>query len=51
MDAKIEKAGIDALSYDTKWERYRLSLEKEDVAKHREFLKQLMQASYQYWAT
>jgi hypothetical protein len=51
IDAKIEKAGIDALSYNTKWERYRLSLEKEDVAKHREFLKQLMQASYQYWTT
>jgi Domain of unknown function (DUF5655) len=51
MDAKIEKAGIDALSYNTKWERYRLSLEKDDIAKHREFLKQLMQASYQFWTT
>src|SRR5262249_29943068 len=51
MDAKIDRAGIDALSYDTRWERYRLSLEKDDIAKHLEFLKQLMQASYQYWTT
>jgi predicted transport protein len=46
VDKKIEEAGIDVLPY-TKWGRYRLSLEVEDVAKHRDLLKQLMQTAYQ----
>jgi len=50
IDNKMEESGIDALSY-SKWGRYRLSLEKEDIAKHREFLKQLMQAAYQIRST
>ena len=50
-DAMIEKTGIEALNYNQRWQSYSLSLEKEDLIKHREFLKQLMQASYQFWTT
>jgi hypothetical protein len=50
MDKKIEETGLDALSY-SRWGQYRLSLEKEDISRHREFLKQLMQAAYQLRAT
>lgn len=50
IDKKIEDAGIDTLPY-TKWGRYRLALEAEDVATHRDLLKELMQTSYQLRGT
>ena len=46
IDRKIEETGIEELSY-ANYGAYRLSLEKNDIAKHREFLKQLMLAAYQ----
>jgi hypothetical protein len=46
IDSKIEDAGIESLSY-SRWGRYRLSLEKDDITKHRELLKQLMESSHQ----
>jgi hypothetical protein len=45
IDRKIEETGIEELS--GRGGIYRLSLQKDDIAKHREFLKQLMQAAYQ----
>lgn len=47
IDAKIEQSGIEALEYSARWGAYRLSLHKEDIAKHRPLLKELMQAAYQ----
>lgn len=47
IDAKIEQSGIETLDYSARWERYRLTLHKDDLTKHREFLKELMQAAYQ----
>jgi hypothetical protein len=47
IDAKIEQAGIEALDYEARWGRYRLALHKDDPAKHRALLKELMQAAYQ----
>jgi hypothetical protein len=47
IDAKIEQAGIEALDYDARWGRYRLSLHKDDLTKHRPLLKELLQAAYQ----
>jgi hypothetical protein len=44
---KIEKAGIEPLDYDARWSRYRLSLHKDDLTKHRPPLKELLQAAYQ----
>jgi hypothetical protein len=46
-DTKIEQAGIEALDYDERWGRYRLPLHKDDVTKHRAFLKELLEAAYQ----
>jgi hypothetical protein len=46
-DAKIEKAGIEALEYAARWGAYRLSIHEADIAKNRELLKELMQAAYQ----
>lgn len=51
IDTKIEKAGIEALDYDVRWERYRLTLHKDDLTKHRALLKELMQAAYQSRST
>ena len=47
IDAKIDAAGIETLEYDVRWGAYRLSLHKEDIAKHRALFKELMQAAYQ----
>jgi predicted transport protein len=51
IDAKIDQAGIEALEYATRWGQYRLSLHKDDIAKKRELLKELMQAAYQNRST
>ena len=46
IDTKIDKSGLEALEYAARWERYRLSLHKEDIQKHKTLLKELMQAAY-----
>ena len=46
IDAKIEKAHIETLEYSTRSGAYRLSLHKENIAKNRELLKELMEAAY-----
>lgn len=51
IDTKIDQAGIEALEYATRWGAYRLSLHKEDIAKNREFLKELMEAAYKNRST
>jgi hypothetical protein len=45
VDAKIEGAGIEALGY-SRWGAYQLSLERDDIAKNRGLLKEMMQAAY-----
>jgi hypothetical protein len=50
IDSKIEATGIEELSY-ARYGAYRLSLQKEDITKHRGFLKELMQAAYQIRST
>jgi hypothetical protein len=46
IDTKIDESGLEALEYAARWERYRLSLHKEDIQKHKTLLKELMQAAY-----
>ena len=46
IDTKIDESGLEALEYAARWERYRLSLHKEDIQKHKALLKELMQAAY-----
>jgi hypothetical protein len=45
-DKLIENAGFEALGYDLRFGYYRLPLQKEDVAKKREQLKQLIESAY-----
>jgi hypothetical protein len=47
IDKKIDESGLEALEYDTRRERYRLSLHKDDISKHKALLKELMHAAYQ----
>jgi hypothetical protein len=45
-DKFIDEAGFEALEYSTRFGNYRLSLQKEDISKKREQLKQLIEAAY-----
>jgi hypothetical protein len=45
-EAVVEAAGLDVMDYDTRWGRYRLRLQKGDVKKHAEVLRQLFEAAY-----
>jgi predicted transport protein len=42
VQAKIDAAGLDALSYDVRWGNYRLSLAKDDPKKHADVLRELI---------
>ena len=46
-DAQIEAAGIETLEYATRWRRYRLSLDKDAMAKQRDLLRELFGRAYQ----
>jgi hypothetical protein len=45
-DKFIDEAGLEALEYSTRFGTYRLSLQKEDITKKREQLKELIGAAY-----
>ena len=49
IDAELEKAGLDVMDYDERWERYRLRLEKGDVKKHEELLTKRLKQTYEYF--
>jgi predicted transport protein len=44
--ARLDESGLDVMDYDSRWGRYRIRLAKGDVAKHREFLLQLMASAH-----
>jgi hypothetical protein len=45
-EAAVDAAGLDLMDYDTKWGRYRFRLQRGDVKKHADVLRQLLEASY-----
>jgi hypothetical protein len=45
IDRLIEEAGIDLMDYDTKWQRYRIRVSKQDLTKNKELLKNLLELS------
>lgn len=47
VDIKIDQSGLETLEYAARWQRYRLSLHRDDISKHKGLLKELMQAAYQ----
>ena len=46
IDQQLESARIDVMDYETKWDRYRLRLTKNDIQKHRDLLLKLLKVSY-----
>jgi hypothetical protein len=46
-DKRIEEADVEALEYDTRYDRYRLALQKDDIANNGQLLKELIGAAYQ----
>ena len=46
LDGRIEETGIERLEYATRYNAYRLSLRKEDLARKRDFLKDLIKMAY-----
>ena len=47
IDTKIATAGLEALGYDKLWGRYRVVLGKDDVKKHKDFLRELMRLAFE----
>jgi Domain of unknown function (DUF5655) len=46
IQEKLDNAKLDTLDYESKWGRYRIRVDKNDIQKHKELLKELMQLSY-----
>ena len=47
IQAKIDAAGLDALSYDGRWGNYRLRLTKDDPKKHTDILRELIRLAHE----
>ena len=43
---KLDEAKLDTMDYDNKWGRYRIRVDKNDIVKHKELLKNLMKQAY-----
>jgi hypothetical protein len=43
---KLDEAKIDTMDYENKWGRYRIRVDKNDIVKHKELLKNLMKQAY-----
>jgi hypothetical protein len=48
---KFENSGLDLMEYNVRNNRYRIRFTKQDIEKHRDFLKEIMAESYKYWTT
>lgn len=46
IERKIEASGTDLLEYDRRWSRYRLRLDKGDVRKHADLIRELCKLAY-----
>ena len=42
----LDAAGLDVLEYDTRNQRYRIRLSKEDIQKHERLLKEVLGRAY-----
>ena len=48
-DLEIDQSGIDSLEYNSRDERYKLRIRKVDISGKREFIKRILQKSYEYF--
>ena len=46
IESAVEGAGLDVMDYDNRWSRYRIRLQKGDLTKHADVLRQLFEAAY-----
>ena len=46
IQEKLDNAKLDTMDYDSKWGRYRIRVDKNDISKNKELLKELMMQSY-----
>ena len=46
VDSKLTEAGLDPSDYNTRWHHYPIHLDKADINKHSELLKELMRQAY-----
>jgi len=46
IEEKIENAGLDILDYDTRWNRYRIRIKKDEIEKKKEMLIELIKIAY-----
>jgi hypothetical protein len=47
MQKKLESSGLDVMDYDKRWGRYRVRLAKDDLAKHKDTLRELMKMAWE----
>jgi hypothetical protein len=43
---KLDEAKLDTMDYDSKWGRYRIRVDKNDILKHKELLRNLLKQAY-----
>lgn len=46
IQEKLDDAKLDTMDYDSKWGRYRIRVDKNDITKHKELLKDLLKLSF-----
>src|SRR5690554_4490437 len=46
IQEKLDNAKLDTMDYDNKWGRYRIRVDKNDISKNKDLLKELMMQSY-----
>jgi predicted transport protein len=44
--AQLDGSGLDVMDYDSRWGRYRIRLAKGDMARHKDFLAELMKKAF-----
>ena len=43
LDERLDSTNLNVLDYDKRWRQYRFKVQREDIEKHRDLLKELMQ--------
>jgi hypothetical protein len=46
VDEAVEAADLDVLDYEKRWGRYRIRVQKDDLRKHAEIIRRLLETSY-----
>lgn len=46
IQEKLDDAKLDTMDYDLRWHKYRIRVDKNDISKNKELLKELMQLAY-----